>query len=357
MAKRLLVIAKIFAKIVRGKITRTKKQDPKEGYVRQFLRRQKRFFINQQHEFMQYRLVIFILSIGLFSIGCKKTEATFDPPTEAKLIFKFKFDSTQVRLTNIGEPSDVAPGNAAQHPEMTAMSAHYIELAQNATTALGAGDIMYRAEETTAGGSTAINWEKAKLAAHDSIFLEVPVKAIKPGDYEYLRISLAYQNAKIKWLIDTVVMAVPVRDTLDGTLAGFIGFNTYIKNFKVGDSTFTINANKKQGFWGFFTKLQYGPFSFPYGTTGQAPEGATTVVNPLFATSPIPAGSCVVTAAFTPGKLTITGKETSDIIIEISFSINKSFEWTEVVADGLWEPAKGEQVTDMGIRGMIPVIK
>src|SRR5688500_16254879 len=52
MAKRLLVIAKIFAKIVRGKITKTKKQDPKGGYMGQFLRRQKRFFINQQHEFM-----------------------------------------------------------------------------------------------------------------------------------------------------------------------------------------------------------------------------------------------------------------------------------------------------------------
>jgi len=28
-----------------------------------------------------------------------------------------------------------------------------------------------------------------------------------------------------------------------------------------------------------------------------------------------------------------------------------------VVADGKWEPSKGEQVTDMGIRGMIPTVK
>ncbi|MEJ0102606.1 MAG: hypothetical protein WDO19_08660 [Bacteroidota bacterium] len=78
------------------------------------------------------------------------------------------------------------------------------------------------------------------------------------------------------------------------------------------------------------------------------------MVNPLFSTSPIPAGSCVVTAAFAPGKLKITGTETSDIVIEVSLSTNKSFEWTEVIDDGRWQPGKGEQVTDMGIRGMIP---
>jgi hypothetical protein len=306
---------------------------------------------------MNYKLLFLTLSMGLWATSCKKTEATFDPPTEARLIFKFKFDSTQARLNNIGQPAAIAPGNAAQHPIMDTISAHYIELAQNATTALGAGDIMYRAPETTIGGENAIDWSQAKFAGHDSVFLSVPIKAIKPGDYEYLRISLAYQSAKVDWYVDTTIMAVPIKQTLQGTLAGFIGFNNYIQTFKVGDSVITVNANKKQGFWGFYTLLKYGPFSYPYATTGQAPEGATTVVNPIFATSPIPQGSCVVTAAFTPGKLTISGKETSDIIIEISFSTNKSFEWTEVVADGKWEPAKGEKITDMGIRGMIPVIK
>jgi hypothetical protein len=306
---------------------------------------------------MNYRLLFFAVFIGLLAMSCKKTETPFDPPTEAKLIFRFKFDSTQARLDNTGQPSTIPAGNAAQHPLMDTISAHYIELAQNATTPLGGGDIMYRAPETTAGGENAIDWEKAKFAGNDSTFLVVPIKAIKPGDYDYLRISLAYQSARVKWYVDTVIMAVPIKQTLDGTMAGFIGFNNYIKTFKVGDSVVTVNANKKQGFWGFYTLLQYGPFKYKVATTGQAPEGATTVVNPIFATSPIPQGSCVVTAAFTPGKLTITGKESSDIIIEVSFSTNKSFEWKEVVADGKWEPLKGENITDMGIRGMIPVIK
>ena len=65
----------------------------------------------------------------------------------------------------------------------------------------------------------------------------------------------------------------------------------------------------------------------------------------------------MVTAAFAPSKLKITGKETEDIVVQVSLSTNKSFEWKEVVADGKWEPAKGEQVVDMGIRGMIPTIK
>jgi hypothetical protein len=96
------------------------------------------------------------------------------------------------------------------------------------------------------------------------------------------------------------------------------------------------------------------------GTTtlsGQAPEGSTTVVNPLFATSPVPQGSCVVTAAFAPGKLKITGKETADMVVQVVLSTNKSFEWKEVVQDGKWEPGKDEQVVDMGIRGMIPKIQ
>jgi hypothetical protein len=222
---------------------------------------------------------------------------------------------------------------------------------------LGSGEILYRAAETTAGGPKAIDWERSKTAAHDSIFLSVPIKAIKPGDYEWLRLSLSYQAAEVNWYLDTVIMGVPVKTTIKGTLAGFIGFNTYIKTFKVKDSVLTVNDDKKQGFWGFYTSAQYGPYNLKYATTGQAPEGATTVVNPIHATSPIPPGSCVVTAAFTPGKLTLTGKETQDIIIEVSFSTNKSFEWTEVVADGKWEPAKGENITDMGIRGMIPTIK
>ena len=85
----------------------------------------------------------------------------------------------------------------------------------------------------------------------------------------------------------------------------------------------------------------------------QAPANATTVPNPLAATSPIPAGSCVVTGQFTT-PLTITGTETNNVVVTLSLSINQSFEWHEVTADGKYEPANGENVVDMGLRGLIP---
>jgi hypothetical protein len=116
----------------------------------------------------------------------------------------------------------------------------------------------------------------------------------------------------------------------------------------VKDSTVAVNANRDQGYWAFEGSLMGAGFL----RTGQAPPGATTVPNPLFASSPIPAGSCVVTGQFgTP--LTITGNETSDINIEVSLSTNRSFEWRDVDGNGTFDPLNGDAVVDMGIRGML----
>jgi len=88
--------------------------------------------------------------------------------------------------------------------------------------------------------------------------------------------------------------------------------------------------------------------------TGQAP--GTTVPNPIFATSPIPAGSCVVTGAFA-APFTVTGTETEDIVIIVSLSTNKSFEWIENDGNNVFDPINGETVVDMGVRGMIPIVQ
>jgi hypothetical protein len=288
-------------------------------------------------------------------ISCKKQPN--NTGTAANLVFKFKFDSTQVRLNNIGQPQGVAAGHAGQSPVFNKMSAHYIEMTPSAFTALGGGAVLYHAPETTVGGATAIDFEKSSFAGNNQTFYSIPIKNITPGDYEWLRVSLAYQNYDIKYYLDTVISGITIKQEFPGTTASFIGYNTYIKNLTVKNQTLTVNSNKLQGFWGFETTISYLGVNYPFISSGQAPPGATTVPNPIFATSPIPAGSCVVTAAFAPGKLKITGTETSDIIIEVSLSTNKSFEWNEVVADGRWEPGKGEQVVDMGIRGMIPRIQ
>ena len=194
--------------------------------------------------------------------------------------------------------------------------------------------------------------DKLKLAVE-----ETGINQIAIGEYEWLRISLAYQNGDVKIRVDTTINSVSINQDLNATLASFIGFNTYIKNFTVKNQSITVNGNRSQGFWGFDTAVPVLGTNIPIAESGQAPAGATTVVNPLFNTSPIPAGSCVVTAAFANGKLKITGNETKDIIVECSFSINNSVEWRDLNPNGKWEPLKGETLVDMGIRGLMPTIK
>lgn len=262
----------------------------------------------------------------------------------AKVNFIFKFDSTQARLNAIGQPALMPAGNAGQSPRFNSMSAHYVELAPDAFTALGAGAVLYRAPEVSTGGSPAIDFSNSKFAGNNALFLSVPVKSFAAGNYNWLRISLAYQNYN--------VYMNALGQTIDATLASFIGFKTYLGSYKVKDSTIVVNENKLQGYWGLEGKVSGVGFL----STGQAPPGATTVPNPIFATSPIPQGSCVVTAQFgTP--LVITGLETKDINIIVSLSTNKSFEWIDVDSNGTYDPSNGDRVVDMGIRGMIPFIQ
>ena len=286
-----------------------------------------------------HSLLILCISVLLFP-SCKKDSSS--PKTTSTVNFIFKFDSTQARLNAIGQPSVMQAGHAGQSPRFNVMSAHYLELAPNATTALGAGAVLYKAPEVTTGGASAIDFSQSYFAGNNQVFLSGPSTAIPPGTYNWLRVSLAYQNYN-------VYVTTPTQ-TIDATVASFIGFNTYITSYKVKDSTVTVNGNKLQGYWAVEGKVP----GFGFVTTGQAPPGATTVPNPLFATSPIPAGSCVVTGQLA-SPLVITGNETADITIVISLSTNKSFEWIDGNANGKYEPLLGEQVVDMGIRGMVPV--
>ena len=317
---------------------------------------QKQIFSFTPHSFPMTKNLLPAIASLLLLASCQKDPSPAGT-SDAKLIFKFQFDSTQARLTNTGELSSLPEGHAGQNPVFNKMGAHYIELTPTKWTALGAGAVLYRAAETTVGGGNAIDFEKAAAAGNGDIFYSLPLKDITPGEYEWLRVSLAYQNFDVKYYIDTLINGITIKQQFPGTVAGFIGFNTYIKNLTIKNKGITVNANKKQGFWAFETEISVAGTKIPYITSGQAPEGSTTVVNPLFATSPIPQGSCVVTAAFGPNKLKITGTETKDIVVRVSLSTKNSFEWKEIRADGLWEPGKGEQVIDMGIRGMLTTIQ
>jgi hypothetical protein len=267
-----------------------------------------------------------------------------------RLIFKFKFDSMQTRLNNVGLAATIPTANAGQSPRFNGMSAHYIEMARYDTTQVGKGAVLYKAEETSCGGAKAITFCKSVVCKENDVCFSIPIGSVTPGTYKWLRVSLAYQNYDIKVRANG--------QNLDGTIASFVGFNTYFTKYKMKGAVMTPTTggtgNHAQGYWGFYTKVQ----GIDYKSDGQS-QG-TTVVNPNFANSPIPAGSCLVTGEFyklsstSTSPLVITGSETSDIIITISLSTNKSFEWKEQTFDGLFEPSIGETVVDMGLRGLIP---
>lgn len=283
------------------------------------------------------KLIALVVAVLLFLpfYSCEKEET----PNTHYLILKFKFDPTQERLNNLGQIASVPTGHAAQSPGFNTISSHYVELAPTANTQLGQGTILYHAPETIAGGANAIDFNQAKVVAEDEVFLKIPLKQVAAGSYQWMRVSLSYQNYRI-------AVRHSGADYL-GTLASFVGFKTYITNHSIGNNFFTVNGNRAQGYWAFALN------DFPYSSSGQAPEGATTVPNPLAATSPIPAGSCVVTGQFAV-PLQISGNETNDVVVTMSLSTNQSFEWLDTTPDGKYEPSAGESVVDMGLRGLIP---
>lgn len=285
---------------------------------------------------MNFKYLFPLLIVFLTLFSCSNEEIGAPEP---KLIITFKFDKDQIRLNNIGQPSEIPDGNAAQSPDFEFISAHYFELAPTATTLLGNGAVLYHAPETDLGGSMAIDFSQAKIVSENEVFLEIPMSLLPEGSYEWVRVSLSYQRASISILHQNA--------TYSGTFASFLGYNTYISSHSIGNNQFPVDGNRRQGYWAFALN------NFPYATSGIAPEGAVTVPNPLFSTSPIPQGSCVVTGKFV-NNLVITGNETRNVFVTLSLSVNNSFEWTEVNPDGNYEPSIGENIVDMGIRGLIP---
>lgn len=249
------------------------------------------------------------------------------------LVFKLHFDSTGVRLNNFGQPAIVPAGNAAQTPNMHKMSAHYIELAPNMYTQLQNGEVLYHGAETTIGGANAVDFNKAIVKGNGEVFYKIPLSKVNKGDYEWVRVSLTYQNYDLVYKLNNGIYT--------GRLASFVGFNNYLTSYAINTKSETVNANKLQGYWAFE--------SFGYVVNGQAP--ATTTPNPLSATSPVPANSCIVTGKFDQ-KLKILGNEKQDVVVTLHLTTNKSFEWKEVDNDGYYEPGIGEIPVDMGLRGL-----
>lgn len=279
-----------------------------------------------------------LLVLSVISFSCSDKDDDQVIAEDPQLIIKFKFDPAQVRLNGAGQPSTIPAGNAAQSPIFNSISAHYLEFTPNALTQVGQGAILYTGPSTALGGANAIDFSQAKIVGEGEAFLSIPLKNVPHGSYEYVRVSLSYQNYNVNVLASGVNYV--------GTLASFVGYNNYITTHSVAGNSFVVNDDKLQGYWAFVIP------SVGYSTSGQS-KGVTTVPNPISSTSPIPAGSCLVTGKFA-NNFVVTGNETKNIEVQLSLSINNSFEWQEVNIDGKYEPAAGENVVDMGLRGLIP---
>ena len=161
---------------------------------------------------------------------------------------------------------------------------------------------------------------------------------------------MTYQNYDVIFNVRNIP-ALGDLNNQTGHVASFVGFNTYIREVKPKDRSLSVNANKRQGFWVLDVPISAQLFS------GEAPEGATTVVNPLFATSPILPGSCVVIGKLAK-PLVIAGDEKKDVTVTLSFSINQSFEWVDANGNGQLDfygdgVTSNERIVDMGLRGLL----
>lgn len=299
------------------------------------------------------KLYLFALSVSLLcSMGCKK-EVTHS------VHFRVKFDGLQERLDNTGFPVAVGSGRAAQTPLMNQIGIQQVELTSNNTTLLGKGLVLLSTPLTTAGGEEAADFSQILMAKEGETFLTVPMKNFPVGRYEWARVSVAYQNFDVLFNMYNVPFVGTFFDQR-GTLASFLGQNTYVTPYKVWSKQDNIKGNIKQGYWCYETKLVPSYASNDKMFSGYSPSGMTTAVNMMSTTVPNPIGSGIITGKFdTP--LSITGSETQDIYITLSFSVNRSFEWEETIErNGKWDynsqantgQPSIERVLDAGLRGL-----
>ena len=75
------------------------------------------------------KILNLLLIVCVVIVSSCASDADDTTPAEPQLIIKLKFDPTQARLNNLGQPSTIPAGNAAQSPTIRRMSANYIEFA------------------------------------------------------------------------------------------------------------------------------------------------------------------------------------------------------------------------------------
>ena len=301
--------------------------------------------------------IIFLTLTVIVLFSCSSDDEI--SPQELLLNITFIMDSNAARLDNLGDPVSVPSGNAAQSPDFGILGLHFIGLNPDKFTPYDNGVTVFSSPTTEEGGIAAIDFESELFLTEPDNKFSIPLNNIASGEYEYFRNSIGFQKYNITYNLGGA-SANPdwpsgLNDDIDidGTLASFLGYNTYIENYMIVNQTVDVNANKLQGYFGLESNGIIGGQQISELTEGNAPQ--TTVPNPIDDTSPVPAGSCVVTGKF-PEALIIPENPTEDINIQVIISINKSFEWQDGNGNNKYEPLLDEQVVDMGTRGVFPSV-
>ena len=305
----------------------------------------------------KFKVIIFLLTALIFS-SCKKDDGTSQPTPMLNITFIMDTDAD--RLDNLGNPVSIPTGNAGQNPDFEILGLHFIGLYPDKFTPYENGTTLFISPTTEEGGIAAIDFENELLLTETENIFSIPLSEINSGTYEYFRSSIGFQKYKITYNLKGASSSNPnwpngLSDDIDieGTLASFLGYNTYIKTYTLKSESLEINSNKLQGYFGLESNGEIAGFEFSDLTEGDAPQ--TTVPNPINSTSPVPNGSCLVTGKF-PLALQIPEIPTEDINIQVIISINNSFEWEDNNGNNKYEPLLGEQVVDMGTRGIFPSI-
>ena len=286
---------------------------------------------------MKSRLLFTVLLLAIVAglVSCEKEDEPGDffggETSDPMLIIRFKFDETEQTSRKQGS---TLPGNAAQTPDYNSIAADFIQFTTTKDTASKSGIVAYQSPKTTMGGSEAIDFGLTRVVEENRVFVALPIKKLKTGNYRYVNVSIAFQNYKIK-----------IRNNAadyDGTMAGFTGFNTYIDTYEIGNNIFPVNANKTDGYWAFALD------DFPYQAKGQ-------ITDNIISNSGNDAGltkSRLITGKFT-SDLVITGKETSNIEVTLTLPVAHTFQWKEVIFDGKFEPSIGEQIINLGANDVV----
>lgn len=312
-------------------------------------------FLRQYNTSKQSHKVLYVILLNaLVLAACNKDIKHFSTAA-----FQSQFDTAQARLDSEGNPSAIPAGNAAQSPQIQLLSLHYLELLPDALTPYKKGAQVYRSPETDKDGALAIDFDSAVLVSENEVSITVNINRIANNTYNYVRASVSY----LRFGVDLTLHNVPVAGDIEtsGTVAAFLEYNTFIGSLQLDSMSAEIHANKPQGFWALASQLPSPYASYNALYTGQC-AGVTTVVNPIFATSPLPPSSGIITGKFSEPLVIDDETKQQDLTITLVFSINNSFEWEDQNGDLKWDvdamnPALTEPVMDMGLRGMIPAFR